>query len=107
MTGPDEVREMRRVLGRELARLRQQAGMAQREFAPLTGYSRGTLSDAELGRYHIARDFWLRAEIALHAGTALTDRYDQIEHRPSQDPAGITCPACHRPLVIHLAVKPQ
>jgi transcriptional regulator with XRE-family HTH domain len=106
MTGPD-LWEMRRALGRELARLRNQTGLSQRKFAPLTGYSRATISDAELGRYHVPRDFWQRAEMVLHAGQALSGRYDQIENRPPQEPAGMECPACHTPLTILLAVRPQ
>jgi transcriptional regulator with XRE-family HTH domain len=106
MTGPD-LQEMRRALGRELAALRRQAGLTQRQFAPLIGYSRSALSDAELGRYHTLRDFWRRAEAALRAGTALTERYDAIEHRPHSEPAGVACPVCQTRLVVLLAEMPQ
>lgn len=109
MSVTDETREMRRDLGRQLAALRQQAGFTQRRFAPLTGYSRSTLSHAELGLEHIPRDFWQRCEIALGAGTALTDRYNRIEAGSEEGaPIGTVqeCPACHRPLIILLAEKP-
>ena len=79
MTGAEQVREMRQSLGRELAARRRQAGYSQRQLAPLTGYARSTLSDAELGRHHVRRDFWERCQRVLHAGGVLTGRYDQIE----------------------------
>jgi transcriptional regulator with XRE-family HTH domain len=79
VTGAEQVREMRRSLGRELAARRREAGYSQRQLAPLTGYARSTLSDAELGRHHVRRDFWERCQRVLHAGGVLTGRYDQIE----------------------------
>jgi transcriptional regulator with XRE-family HTH domain len=106
MTSPD-LWEMRRALGRELARLRNQAGLSQRKFAPLTGYSRATISDAELGRYHLPRDFWVRAEMALHAGQVLSGSYDEIENRPPKAPAGTTCPVCRTSLRVLLVKEPE
>jgi len=79
VTGVDQVREMRRVLGRELAARRREAGFSQRQLAPLTGYARSTVSDAELGRHHVRRDFWERCQRILRIGGELTGRYDQIE----------------------------
>jgi transcriptional regulator with XRE-family HTH domain len=79
VTVPEEVAGMRRALGQELARLRHAAGLSQRQFAPLTSYSRSTLSDAELGRGRVSRDFWERCEIILRVGDALTRLYDETE----------------------------
>jgi transcriptional regulator with XRE-family HTH domain len=79
MTAADQVQEMRRGLGRELAARRREAGFSQRQLAPLTGYTRSTLSDAELGRHHVQRDFWERCQRVLRVGGELTCRYDQIE----------------------------
>jgi hypothetical protein len=76
---PDPIWELRRALGRQLAALRSRAGFSQWEFAPLTGYSRSTLSDAELGRHRLRREFWLRCDAALAAGGVLVAAYDQIE----------------------------
>jgi hypothetical protein len=76
---PERVWEMRRALGRQLAASRSHAGYSQWEFAPLTGYSRSTLSDAELGRHRLRREFWLRCDAALLAGGALVAAYDRIE----------------------------
>jgi len=71
--------EQRRALGRRLAALRSRSGFSQWEFAPLTGYSRSTLSDAELGRHRLRREFWERCDEALASGGMLIAAYDQIE----------------------------
>jgi hypothetical protein len=76
---PERVWEMRQALGRRLAAMRSQAGFSQWEFAPLTGYSRSTLSDAELGRHRLRREFWVRCDAALLAKGALVAAYDRIE----------------------------
>ena len=75
----EHVWEQRRALGRRLAALRSRSGFSQWEFAPLTGYSRSTLSDAELGRHRLRREFWERCEEALASGGLLIAAYDQIE----------------------------
>jgi transcriptional regulator with XRE-family HTH domain len=69
---------MRRELGQELGKRRQAAGFTQRQFAPLTSYSRGTVSAAEGGR-RVTRDFWERCEQILQAGDLFTRRWDEIE----------------------------
>ena len=79
----ERIWEQRRALGRRLAALRSRSGFSQWEFAPLTGYSRSTLSDAELGRHRLRREFWLRCDDALQAGGALTATYDRIEAQAS------------------------
>ena len=75
----DQVWEQRRALGRRLASLRSRSGYSQWEFAPLTGYSRSTLSDAELGRHRLRREFWERCDGALMTDGVLTAAYDRIE----------------------------
>jgi transcriptional regulator with XRE-family HTH domain len=75
----EHVWEQRRALGRRLAALRSRSGFSQWEFAPLTGYSRSTLSDAELGRHRLRREFWQRCDEALASGGMLIAAYDQIE----------------------------
>lgn len=75
----EQVWEQRRALGRRLAALRSRSGFSQWEFAPLTGYSRSTLSDAELGRHRLRREFWERCDEALASGGMLIAAYDQIE----------------------------
>jgi helix-turn-helix protein len=75
----ERVWEQRRALGRRLAALRSRSGFSQWEFAPLTGYSRSTLSDAELGRHRLRREFWQRCDEALTSEGVLTAAYDRIE----------------------------
>jgi hypothetical protein len=75
----ERIWEQRRALGRRLASLRSRSGFSQWEFAPLTGYSRSTLSDAELGRHRLRREFWERCDEALIADGVLTAAYDRIE----------------------------
>ncbi len=71
--------QMRRALGRQLAAQRNRAGLSQWDLAPLTGYSRSTLSDAELGRHRLRREFWLRCDELLKAEGRLVASYDRIE----------------------------
>ncbi len=78
-THAEQVWEQRRALGRRLAALRSRSGFSQWEFAPLTGYSRSTLSDAELGRHRLRREFWQRCDEALMSEGVLTAAYDRIE----------------------------
>ena len=75
----ETVVQMRRALGRQLAAMRNRAGLSQWELAPLTGYSRSTLSDAELGRHRLRREFWLRCDGLLKADGRLLASYDRIE----------------------------
>jgi Helix-turn-helix domain len=80
----ERIWEQRRALGRRLAALRSRSGFSQWEFAPVTGYSRSTLSDAELGRHRMRREFWQRCDDALRADGALTAAYDRIEVQATQ-----------------------
>jgi DNA-binding XRE family transcriptional regulator len=70
---------MRRALGQQLAAMRNRAGLSQWQLAPMTGYSRSTLSDAELGRHRFRREFWLRCDELLKADSRLVASYEQIE----------------------------
>jgi DNA-binding XRE family transcriptional regulator len=81
LDGPsaESLLQMRRALGRQLAALRNRAGLSQWDLAPLTGYSRSTLSDAELGRHRLRREFWLRCDELLKAEGRLAASYDRIE----------------------------
>lgn len=78
-TTDESLLQMRRALGRQLAALRNRAGLSQWDLAPLTGYSRSTLSDAELGRHRLRRVFWVRCDELLKAENRLIAGYDQIE----------------------------
>ena len=58
---------MGRELGKQLASLRQAAGLTQHKLATLTGYARGTISAVEAGRFDQSRDFWRHCDDALRA----------------------------------------
>jgi hypothetical protein len=73
-----EITEARRVLGRQLAELRQAAGYNQHEFAPLTCYGRSTIANVETGRQQVPRAFWARCDEALGTEGALVTGFDRI-----------------------------
>jgi transcriptional regulator with XRE-family HTH domain len=78
MSDSGDIAAMQRELGRQLAALRRQAGLSQHGLAALAGFSRSTVSLAELGRQSQAREFWAACDKALDAGGALTAGADQI-----------------------------
>jgi transcriptional regulator with XRE-family HTH domain len=79
MSDSDNVAAMRRELGRQLAALRRQAGLTQEGLAAVTGFSRSTISVAEIGRQAHAREFWEACDKALDAGGVLAGGVDQID----------------------------
>lgn len=78
MTDRHTIAEARCTLGRQLAELRKAAGYNQREFAPLTDYSRSTIANVEVGRQHVPRTFWQRCDDVLGAGGTLIGGYDHL-----------------------------
>jgi transcriptional regulator with XRE-family HTH domain len=78
MSDSGNVAAMGRELGRQLAALRRQAGLAQRGLAALAGFSRTTVSMAEIGRA-CHREFWEACDKVLDTGGALTTGADQID----------------------------
>ena len=78
MADTDEAARAWRALGRQLAASRRAAGLNQEELAGLAGYSRSTIANAETGRQHVPRGFWVRCDAALGTGTALARGHDQV-----------------------------
>jgi transcriptional regulator with XRE-family HTH domain len=70
---------MGRELGRQLAALRRQAGLTQHGLAALAGFSRTTVSMAEIGHGYQARQFWEACDKALDTDGALTTGADQLD----------------------------
>lgn len=68
----------RRELGEQLAALRGAAGHKQTELAGLTGYSRSSIANAEVGRQPMPREFWVRADDLLGGQGALVESHDKI-----------------------------
>jgi transcriptional regulator with XRE-family HTH domain len=79
MSDSDNIAAMGRELGRHLAALRRGAGLTQHGLAALAGFSRTTVSMAEIGRHSQAREFWEACDKALDTGGALTAGAVQID----------------------------
>lgn len=78
-SGPDGIAAMQRDLGHQLAALRRAAGLKQHDLAVLAGFSRTTVSMAEIGRQSQAREFWQTCDKALDTGGLLAAGADQID----------------------------
>jgi Helix-turn-helix domain len=74
----DRVDEAWRALGEQLAASRRAAGLTQERFAPLVGYSRSTIANAETGRQRTPGDFWRRCDDVLGTRNALSRGYDEV-----------------------------
>ncbi len=79
MSDSESIAVMQRELGRQLAALRREAGLTQMGLAALAGFSRSTVSVAEIGRQAHAREFWEACDKALDTGGVLTAGVDQID----------------------------
>lgn len=79
MSDSDSIVAMVRALGRQLAALRREAGLTQEGLATRSGFSRTTISMAEIGLQSQAREFWQSCDQALEAGGVLEAGADQVE----------------------------
>src|SRR5258708_34071623 len=84
---------MQRELGGALEALRREAGLTQHGLAALAGFSRTTVSLAEIGRQSQAREFWQACDKALDAGGALTAGADQIDTVRDAEQRAAACAA--------------
>lgn len=78
MDDAGSVEAMWRELGCQLAALRREAGLNQVGLGALIGFSRTTVSVAEIGRGYQSRAFWLACDKALGTGGVLAAGADQI-----------------------------
>lgn len=78
MTGPYDLSEAWRALGRQLADFRKAAGYTQHSLAPRTCSGRSTIANTEVGRQHPDRTFWERCDEALSTGGVLAAGYDRV-----------------------------
>jgi len=95
MTGPNDLGEAWRALGRQLAELRKAAGYTQHSLAPETISARSTIANAETGRQHPDRTFWERCDTVLQTGGTLAASYDRVvalqrNHRRSRSTIAFT-----------------
>jgi transcriptional regulator with XRE-family HTH domain len=77
-------------LGRRLAAARKAAGLTQQRLAAATGYSRSTVSNAEIGHPDVARVFWVRCDEILKSGRSFELAFEQVraaERDPAAEPA--------------------
>jgi DNA-binding XRE family transcriptional regulator len=79
MSHSGSVAAMGRELGCQLAALRREAGLTQHGLAALAGFSRTTVSMAEIGRQSQAREFWQACDKALDTGGVLAAGAGQID----------------------------
>jgi transcriptional regulator with XRE-family HTH domain len=93
MSDPGSIAAMQRELGRQLAALRRAAGLTQHGLAAMAGFSRSTVSLAEIGRQSQARDFWQACDKVLDAGGALTAGADQIDTVRDAEQRAAACAA--------------
>lgn len=75
----------RRELGRRLAGARKAAGYTQEQLAVAIGYSRSTVSNAEIGHPDIALAFWARCDRALKIGRS----FGQVRAAERHQTAGV------------------
>ena len=78
MAPAERVDEVWVTLGQQLAASRRAAGLSQHRLASLVEYSRSTIANAETGRQHVPRNFWVRCDEALGTGTALARGHDEV-----------------------------
>jgi len=79
----------RRDLGRQLAAARKAAGYTQGGLAAALGYSRSTVSNAEIGHPDVARAFWAGCDRVLRNGRAFTTAFDQLKAAERRQAAGL------------------
>jgi len=81
---------LRRDLGRRLAVARKAAGYTQERLAAATGYSRSTVSNAEIGHPDVARVFWVRCDELLQSGRAFEQAFEQVRAAERAQPAELS-----------------
>ena len=93
MSDSGNIAAMQRELGRQLAAQRREAGLTQHGLAALAGFSRTTISMAEIGRQSQAREFWQACDKALDTGGTLTAGADQIDAVRDAEQRAAACAA--------------
>lgn len=83
---PQQLKDVKRALGRRLAEWRKTRGLIQDDVARLVNSTRSTVAGVERGEQVVDRVFWAQCESLLQAGGELIDGYDEyrsfeIRHR--------------------------
>ncbi|MGC4855995.1 helix-turn-helix domain-containing protein [Micromonospora sp. DT4] len=74
---PQELSDVKRALGRQLARWRSTRGLTQDDVARRVHSTRSTVANVESGRQVVDRIFWAQCESLLRAGGELLSGYDE------------------------------
>jgi DNA-binding XRE family transcriptional regulator len=80
----------RRDLGRRLAAARKAAGYTQQQLAVAAGYSRSTVSNAEIGHPDVAQVFWARCDQVLKSDGAYALAFDQVRTAERRQATGLS-----------------
>jgi len=83
---PQQLKDVKRALGRRLAAWRKTRGLIQDDVARLVNSTRSTVAGVERGEQVVDRVFWVQCESLLQAGGELIAGYDEyrsfeIRHR--------------------------
>ncbi|MFG1954278.1 helix-turn-helix domain-containing protein [Micromonospora sp. NPDC048830] len=103
---PEQIRDLQRALGRQLAHWRRAAGMTQTALAKRTAYSRSSVANVEIGRNTITRGFWERADRELRAQGTLVDAFDTLQELITMLRTHKAWVAEHERLLRHQAAVP-
>jgi DNA-binding XRE family transcriptional regulator len=69
--------------------VRKAAGYTQEQLAVAIGYSRSTVSNAEIGHPDIALEFWARCDRVLKTGRSFARSFDQVRSAERRQAAGV------------------
>ncbi|MFI0791597.1 helix-turn-helix domain-containing protein [Micromonospora rubida] len=103
---PEQIRDLQKALGRQLAHWRKAAGMTQAALARRTAYSRSSVANVEIGRNTIPRGFWERADRELRAEGTLVDAFDTLHELITTLRTHRAWVAEHERLLRHQAAAP-
>ncbi|WP_018909115.1 helix-turn-helix domain-containing protein [Salinispora arenicola] len=91
---PQQLKDVKRALGRRLAAWRKTRGLIQDDVARLVNSTRSTVAGVERGEQVVDRVFWVQCESLLQAGGELIAGYDEyrsfeIRHREEKADAAL------------------
>ncbi|MFJ8685493.1 helix-turn-helix domain-containing protein [Micromonospora wenchangensis] len=102
----EQIRDLQKALGRQLAHWRKAAGMTQAALARRTAYSRSSVANVEIGRNAITRGFWERADRELRTQGSLVDAFDTLQELVAMLRRHRAWVAEHERLLRHQAAVP-
>src|SRR5262249_27547433 len=79
MIDPEAITEAKQALGRQLAALRDAAGINQHQLAKQIHFGRSTIANAQTGYSTCSQRFWQQCDTVLDAHGALLRAYDELQ----------------------------